>query len=74
MVRTQIFLTRQEYEQLKRLARLKGQSYSSILRGYLDQALGISSHQEFLDALDEVAGSVPRDSLSRSVRKSRTLW
>lgn len=77
MIRTQIFLTRQEYEGLKRLAYLRGQTYSSVLRGYLDQALGISTHQKFLDVLEEFAGSVSAPDIKRMkrrVKRVRALW
>lgn len=77
MVRTQIFLTPEQHRQLKRLAQLRGQTYSCILRNYLDQALGFSTQQKFLSVLRDVAGTVPMDrikNLKRRIQGSRSFW
>ena len=77
MVRTQIFLTQDQHRQLKRLAQLRGQTYSSILRNYLDQALGFSSQEKFLSVLRDVAGTVSTNrikNLKHRIQRSRSLW
>ena len=56
MIRTQIYLTEREHQQLHRLSRRKGTSLSELIRGAVDHMLSRSQTTDRLDLMRQARG------------------
>ena len=76
MVRTQIFLRRDEQEMLEAASKREKASKSEIIRKAVDQYLGIRmvSKAEILQAFDKSRGLLKGSKLKKRIRKIRSLW
>jgi len=75
MVRTQIYLTKEQKQRLNRMAAVTGKRQSVLIREALDSYLADHQPKDWKDALEAVRGMwADRDDLDDFVRDLRAGW
>ena len=76
MIRTQIFLRRDERDVLEAASKREKKTRSEIIRKAVDQYLGIRkvSKEEVLLAFDKSRGLLRGSGLKERIQKARNLW